>query len=97
MQPYGGTEIQFDYLRKYGNKNLLDLVQITTSVPEKEPLILYALIFYGLKIHTINRILPLGLIKKKTIRSTTGMSIIPTGLMKNLDIFLTFLILGLSL
>ena len=38
MQPYGGTEIQFDYLRKYGSKNLLDLVQITTSVPEKEPL-----------------------------------------------------------
>ena len=38
MQPYGGTEIQFDYLRKYGNKSLLDLVQITASVPEKEPL-----------------------------------------------------------
>ena len=36
MQPYGGTEIQFDYLRKYGNKSLLDLVQITASVPEKE-------------------------------------------------------------
>ena len=38
MQPYGGTEIQYDYLRKYSNRNLLDLVQITTSVPEKEPL-----------------------------------------------------------
>ena len=38
MQPYGGTEIQFDYLRKYAEKNLLDLVQITTSIPEKEPL-----------------------------------------------------------
>jgi glycosyltransferase involved in cell wall biosynthesis len=38
MQPYGGTEIQFDYLRKYAQKNLLDLVQITTSIPEKEPL-----------------------------------------------------------
>ena len=38
MQPYGGTEIQYDYLRKYGNRNLIELVQITTSVPEKEPL-----------------------------------------------------------
>lgn len=38
MLPYGGTEIQYDYLRKYGNRNLLELVQITTSVPEKEPL-----------------------------------------------------------
>jgi len=38
MLPYGGTEIQYDYLRKYGNRALLELVQITTSVPEKEPL-----------------------------------------------------------
>ena len=38
MLPYGGTEIQYDYLRKYGDRNLLELVQITTSVPEKEPL-----------------------------------------------------------
>ena len=38
MLPYGGTEIQYDYLRKYGDRNLLGLVQITTSVPEKEPL-----------------------------------------------------------
>ena len=38
MLPYGGTEIQFDYLRKYATRHLLDLVQITTSVPEKEPL-----------------------------------------------------------
>ena len=38
MQPYGGTEIQFDYLRKYASQSLIDLVQITTSIPEKEPL-----------------------------------------------------------
>ena len=38
MLPYGGTEIQYDYLHKYGDRNLLELVQITTSVPEKEPL-----------------------------------------------------------
>jgi len=38
MQPYGGTEIQFDYLRKYVPNMFFDEVQITTSIPEKEPL-----------------------------------------------------------
>ena len=36
--PRGGTELQFEYLRKYVDKELLDQVQITTSVPEKIPL-----------------------------------------------------------
>ena len=34
-KPKGGTEIQFEYLEKYIDKQLLDQVQITTSVPEK--------------------------------------------------------------
>lgn len=38
MHPYGGTEIQVDYLNKYVSKKLLNKVQITTSVPEKIPL-----------------------------------------------------------
>lgn len=38
MNPYGGTEIQVDYLNKYVSKKLLDKVKITTSVPEKTPL-----------------------------------------------------------
>jgi glycosyltransferase involved in cell wall biosynthesis len=38
MKPYGGTEIQYDYLKKYVDQGVLDSVQITTSVPEKEPL-----------------------------------------------------------
>ena len=38
MQPYGGTEIQFDYLKKYTLEGLVDSVQITTSIPEKIPL-----------------------------------------------------------
>ena len=37
-EPRGGTELQFEYLRKYVSKELLDQVQITTSVPEKIPL-----------------------------------------------------------
>jgi glycosyltransferase involved in cell wall biosynthesis len=38
MQPAGGTEIQLRYLEKYANPGVLDSVQITTSIPEKEPL-----------------------------------------------------------
>lgn len=33
--PRGGTELQFEYLKKYVDSKLLDRVQITTSVPEK--------------------------------------------------------------
>ena len=36
--PRGGTELQFEYLKKYVDKDLLDQVQICTSVPEKIPL-----------------------------------------------------------
>ena len=38
QNPRGGTELQFEYLRKYVDNKLLDQVQITTSVPEKIPL-----------------------------------------------------------
>ena len=38
INPRGGTELQFEYLRKYVDSKLLDQVQITTSVPEKIPL-----------------------------------------------------------
>jgi len=40
MNPYGGTEIQVEYLHKYVNKDLLNKVKITTSVPEKTPLVI---------------------------------------------------------
>ena len=38
QNPKGGTELQFEYLERYVDKNLLDQVQICTSVPEKIPL-----------------------------------------------------------
>ena len=38
MQPAGGTEIQLGYLKKYVDQGVLDSVQITTSIPEKDPL-----------------------------------------------------------
>ena len=40
MNPYGGTEIQLEYLHKYVSKDLLDKVNITTSIPEKTPLLI---------------------------------------------------------
>jgi len=38
QNPRGGTELQFEYLRKHVDSKLLDQVQICTSVPEKIPL-----------------------------------------------------------
>ncbi len=38
MDPRGGTELQFEFLRKYVSADLLDQVQICTSIPGKVPL-----------------------------------------------------------
>ena len=38
MKPIGGTELQYNQLYQYVDNKLLDRFQITTSVPEKEPL-----------------------------------------------------------
>lgn len=38
MDPRGGTELQFEFLRKYVSKELLDKFQICTSIPGKVPL-----------------------------------------------------------
>jgi hypothetical protein len=83
--PRGGTELQFEYLRKYVSKDLLDQVQITTSVPEKIPLhpvklnILWQKnsydqpnLFHGSKINLI-------------IVNMIGMYLIHIGIMKNLE------------
>jgi len=38
QSPKGGTELQLDFLHQYVDKNLLDQVQICTSIPGKVPL-----------------------------------------------------------
>jgi len=38
QNPRGGTELQLEYLRKHVSSDVLEKVQITTSVPEKIPL-----------------------------------------------------------
>jgi glycosyltransferase involved in cell wall biosynthesis len=40
MQPYGGSEIQLEYLQKHVSKKLLDKINLTISVPEKKPLVI---------------------------------------------------------
>jgi glycosyltransferase involved in cell wall biosynthesis len=40
MQPYGGSEIQLEYLQKHVSKELLNKVNLTISVPEKKPLVI---------------------------------------------------------
>jgi len=40
MLPFGGTEIQLEYLRKYVSKDLLNKINLTTSVPEKTPVLI---------------------------------------------------------
>ena len=38
MQPRGATEIQMEMLNKHVSKDLLDQVQICTSIPGKVPI-----------------------------------------------------------
>jgi hypothetical protein len=38
MQPRGGTELQFEFLRERVDSKLLDNFQICTSIPGKVPL-----------------------------------------------------------
>lgn len=40
MQPYGGSEIQLEYLQKYVSKDLLNKINLTISIPEKNPLVI---------------------------------------------------------
>jgi hypothetical protein len=83
--PRGGTELQFEYLRKYVSKDLLDQVQITTSVPEKIPLHPTKLNILWQKIHMINQILHHGSKINLTIVSMIGMYLIHIGIMRNLE------------
>ena len=39
MKPRGGTELQLEFLHKYCKKELLDKVNICTSIPGKVPLV----------------------------------------------------------
>jgi len=40
MQPFGGTEIQLEYLKKHVSSDLLNKINLTTSIPEKTPVVI---------------------------------------------------------
>ena len=90
QKPKGGTELQFEYLEKHVDKNLLDQVQICTSVPEKIPLhptkpnILWQKNFYD------QPNLAPGFKTLLIITSMTGMFLIHTGRMKSLETILKY-------
>ncbi len=85
QSPKGGTEIQLEYLEKYVNKELLDQVQITTSVPEKIPLHPTKLnILWQKNSYDQPNIAPWFKINL-TIVSMIGMYLIHIGTMKNLE------------
>lgn len=85
MNPRGGTELQVELLHKYADKDLLDKVQITTSVPEKYHYIQLNQIYFGNKIHMTRQILRLGFKIKIIIKSMIGMYLTHIGVMRNLE------------
>ena len=40
MLPKGGTELQLEYLKKHVSSELLSKIKLTTSIPEKEPVVI---------------------------------------------------------
>ena len=90
MQPYGGTEIQYDYLIKYASKSYVDSVQITTSIPEKIPLNPLKPNILWLKNSYDQPNLSPCLKIKVTIVNTIGMFLTLIGHMKSLDTSMMF-------
>ena len=88
MKPRGATELQMEMLNKHVSKELLDQVQICTSIPGKVPLDPNKLNIFGKKILMINLIFKNFLKIKKDIKNMIGMFLTAIGTMKNLDIFL---------
>ena len=87
MQPAGGTELQLAYLKKYANQGILDSVQITTSIPEKEPLDPIRANILWLKNSYDQPNLAHGFKIKKIILNMIGMFLIVIGAMKNIVCF----------
>ena len=90
MQPRGATELQMEMLHKHVSKELLDQVQICTSIPGKVPIDPTNLIFFGKRILGINLIYKNFLVIKKDIKNMIGMYLIVIGTMKNLDMLLIY-------
>ena len=78
-KPQGGTELQLAYLHKHVDKELLDKVQICTSIPGKIPLSKDKPNILWQKILGINLIYIHGLVNLITINNMIGMYLIVIG------------------
>ena len=91
MEPRGATEIQHELLEKYVNKELLDKVQICTSIPGKVPLDPNKInILWQKNSYDQGNLQPF-LQTKKDSKNMTGMYLTVIGTMKNLDTSLAYL------
>ena len=90
MQPRGATEIQMEMLHKHVSKDLLDQVQICTSIPGKVPLDPNKLNILWQKNSWDQPNLQNFLEINQDIKNMIGMYLIVIGTMKNLDTFLIY-------
>jgi len=95
MEPRGATEIQMEMLQKYVAKEILDQVQICTSIPGKVPLDSKKLNILWQKNSwdqpNLQKFLKINL----DIMNTIGTFSIVIGIMKNLDMLLIYLLKNL--
>ncbi len=82
MQPRGATELQMEMLHKHVSKELLDQVQICTSIPGKVPLDPNKVNILWQRILGINPTCKLSLEINQDIKNTIGMYLTVTGTMK---------------
>ena len=91
MQPRGATELQMEMLQKHVSKDVLDKVQICTSIPGKVPIDPNKLNILWQKNSWDQPNLQEFFRNKKRHNSMIGMFLTVIGIMKNLDIFLIYL------
>ena len=90
MQPRGATEIQMEMLHKHVSKDLLDQVQICTSIPGKVPIDPNKLNILWQKNSWDQPNLQNFLEINQDIKNMIGMYLIVIGIMKSLDTFLIY-------
>ena len=90
MEPRGATEIQHELLEKYVSKDLLDKFQICTSIPGKVPLNPNKINILWQKILMTNQTYKKFLLILIGITNMIGIFLTVIGILKNLDIFLTY-------
>ena len=92
MQPRGATELQHEMLEKHVSKELLDQVQICTSIPGKVPIDPDKLNILWQKNSWDQPNLQEFFTNKKDMTNMIGTYLIVIGIMKSLDMLLIYLL-----